>query len=105
MSLDQKEITYSLTYKEMLEILKILDESPCQELRLELEGFKLEIIKGKEPLPSFRRSFSGPGFRGPFAGGNEGAGGAGPKNRARRKKFRGRGRLPPGKSRRFQGPR
>jgi len=49
MSLDQKEITYSLTYKEMLEILKIMDESPCQELRLELEGFKLEIIKGKEP--------------------------------------------------------
>ena len=50
MSPDQKEITYSLTYKEMLEILKIIDESPCQELRLELEGFKLEIIKGKESL-------------------------------------------------------
>ena len=47
---DQKEIAYSLTYKEMLEILKIIDESPCQELRLELEGFKLEIIKGKEHL-------------------------------------------------------
>ncbi len=45
---DQKEITYSLTYKEVLEILKIIDESPCQELRLELEGFKLEIIKGRE---------------------------------------------------------
>jgi acetyl-CoA carboxylase biotin carboxyl carrier protein len=50
MSPDQKEIVYSLTYKEMLEILKIIDESPCQELRLELEGFKLEIIKGKEPF-------------------------------------------------------
>jgi acetyl-CoA carboxylase biotin carboxyl carrier protein len=47
---DQKEIAYSLTYKEMLEILKIIDESPCQELRLELDGFKLEIIKGKESL-------------------------------------------------------
>jgi len=47
---DEKEITYSFTYKEMLEILKIIDDSPCQELRLELEGFKLEIIKGKEPL-------------------------------------------------------
>jgi acetyl-CoA carboxylase biotin carboxyl carrier protein len=46
---DQKEIVYSLTYKDMLEILKIIDESPCQELRLEMEGFKLEIIKGKEP--------------------------------------------------------
>jgi acetyl-CoA carboxylase biotin carboxyl carrier protein len=48
---DQKEINYSLSYKEILEILKIIDESPCQELRLELEGFKLEIIKGKEGLP------------------------------------------------------
>jgi len=45
---DQKEITYSLTYKEVLEILKLIDESPCQELRLELAGFKLEIIKGKD---------------------------------------------------------
>jgi acetyl-CoA carboxylase biotin carboxyl carrier protein len=43
---DTKEITYALSYKEMLEILKIIDESPCRELRLELEGFKLEIIKG-----------------------------------------------------------
>jgi acetyl-CoA carboxylase biotin carboxyl carrier protein len=47
---DQKEIKYALSYKEVLEILKIIDESPCQELRLELEGFKLEIIKGKEGL-------------------------------------------------------
>jgi acetyl-CoA carboxylase biotin carboxyl carrier protein len=45
---DEKEIMYSLTYKEMLEILKIIDESPCRELRLELDGFKLEIIKGGE---------------------------------------------------------
>ncbi len=50
MSFDQEEIPYSLTYKEMLEILKIIDESPCRELRLELEGFKLEIIKRKEPI-------------------------------------------------------
>jgi len=47
---DPKEIPYSLTYQEILEILKIIDESPCQELRLELEGFKLEIIKRKESL-------------------------------------------------------
>ncbi len=47
---EQKEIAYALSYKEVLEILKIIDESPCRELRLELEGFKLEIIKGKEPL-------------------------------------------------------
>ncbi len=51
MSPDQKEITYSLTYREILDILKIIDGSPCQELRLELEGFKLEAIKGRELLP------------------------------------------------------
>ena len=50
MSPELKEIAYSLTYKEMLEILRIIDESPCQELRLEMEGFKLEVIKGKESL-------------------------------------------------------
>jgi acetyl-CoA carboxylase biotin carboxyl carrier protein len=68
---DQKEITYSLSYKEILEILKIIDESPCQELRLELEGFKLEIRKEKE-----RRSSQGgdslglaPAAPAPFAGG------------------------------------
>lgn len=65
MSLDQKEITYSLTYKEMLEILKILDESPCQELRLELEGFKLEIIKGKEPSHPSGGVSPGPAFSAP----------------------------------------
>jgi len=69
MSLDQKEITYSLTYKEMLEILKILDESPCQELRLELEGFKLEIIKGKEPSHPSGGVSPGPASADPLPGG------------------------------------
>ncbi len=60
MSADQKEITYSLTYKEILDILKIIDESPCQELRLELEGFKLEIVKGKDSLRSSGTPAPGP---------------------------------------------
>ena len=85
MSLDQKEITYSLTYKEMLEILKILDESPCQELRLELEGFKLEIIKGKEPSHPSGGVSPGPASAAPppapLPGGMKAREGAGPKNR------------------------
>jgi acetyl-CoA carboxylase biotin carboxyl carrier protein len=64
---DTKEITYSLSYKEILEILKIVDESPCRELRLELEGFKLEIIKGREPLPSPEAISPGPGSAAPPA--------------------------------------
>ena len=62
---DQKEITYSLSYKEILEILKIIDESPCRELRLELEGFKLEIIKGQEHLPSSGGISPGPSSAAP----------------------------------------
>ena len=47
MAEEQKELVYSLTYQEVMEILKIIDESPCQELRLEMNDFKLEVIKGK----------------------------------------------------------
>ena len=65
MSLEQKEIAYGLTYKEVLEILKIIDEAPCQELRLELEGFKLEIRKGNEPLHPSGRVSSTPASPGP----------------------------------------
>jgi acetyl-CoA carboxylase biotin carboxyl carrier protein len=45
---EQRELVYSLTYKEVVDILKIIDESFCQELRLELDDFKLEVIKGKQ---------------------------------------------------------
>ena len=48
MASEQKELVYSLTYKEVVDILKIIDESFCQELRLELDDFKLEVIKGKQ---------------------------------------------------------
>ncbi len=47
MAEEEKGLVYSLTYKEVMEILRIIDESPCQELRLEMNDFKLEVIKGK----------------------------------------------------------
>jgi acetyl-CoA carboxylase biotin carboxyl carrier protein len=66
---ERKEINYSLSYEEMLEILKIVDESPCGELRLELEGFRLEIIKGKEgPSPAVGPSPAPPAAPLPGAG-------------------------------------
>jgi acetyl-CoA carboxylase biotin carboxyl carrier protein len=49
MKSDQTQITYDLTYKDVVDILKIIDDSPCQELRLELEGLKLDLIKGEPP--------------------------------------------------------
>lgn len=49
MKSDQIQVTYDLTYKDVVDILKIIDESPCQELHLELEGLKLDLIKGERP--------------------------------------------------------
>ena len=49
MKSDQTPITYDLTYKDVVDILKIIDDSPCQELHLELEGLKLDLIKGEPP--------------------------------------------------------
>jgi len=46
---DQTQIAYDLTYKDVVDILKIIDESPCQELHLELEGLKLDLTKGEPP--------------------------------------------------------
>ena len=54
MKSDQTQITYDLTYKDVVDILKIIDDSPCQELHLELEGLKLDLIKG-EPPPGAKR--------------------------------------------------
>jgi len=49
MKSDQTQITYDLTYKDVVDILKIIGDSPCQELHLELEGLKLDLIKGEPP--------------------------------------------------------
>jgi len=49
MKSDQTQITYDLTYKDVVDILKIIDDSPCQEMHLELEGLKLDLIKGEPP--------------------------------------------------------
>ena len=49
MKSDQTQITCDLTYKDVVDILKIIDDSPCQELHLELEDLKLDLIKGEPP--------------------------------------------------------
>ncbi len=48
MKSNEKELTYDLTYKDVVDILKIIDESTCQELHLELGDLKLDIVKGKQ---------------------------------------------------------
>jgi acetyl-CoA carboxylase biotin carboxyl carrier protein len=41
-----KGLTYELTYKDVIDIMKIIDESVCQELHLEIGDFKLDLVKG-----------------------------------------------------------
>jgi acetyl-CoA carboxylase biotin carboxyl carrier protein len=41
-----KGLTYELTYKDVVDIMKIIDESICQELHLEIGDFKLDLLKG-----------------------------------------------------------
>jgi acetyl-CoA carboxylase biotin carboxyl carrier protein len=48
MKSNEKELTYDLTYKDVVDILKIIDESTCQELHLELGDLKLDIVKGTQ---------------------------------------------------------
>ena len=48
----KKELTYNLTYKEVMDILQIMNESTnCQELHLELGDLKLTIIRQANRLP------------------------------------------------------
>jgi acetyl-CoA carboxylase biotin carboxyl carrier protein len=42
-----KGLTYELTYKDVVDIMKIIDESVCQELHLEIGDFKLDLVKGQ----------------------------------------------------------
>jgi len=41
-----KGITYELTYKDVIDIMKIVDESVCREMHLEIGDFKLDLVKG-----------------------------------------------------------
>jgi acetyl-CoA carboxylase biotin carboxyl carrier protein len=48
----KKELTYNLTYKEVVDILQIMNESTnCQELHLELGDLKLAIVRQANHLP------------------------------------------------------
>jgi len=41
-----KRLTYELDYKDVVDIMKIIDESACRELHLEIGDFKLDLVKG-----------------------------------------------------------
>lgn len=41
----ESELAYKLTYKDIVDIIKIIDDASCHELQIELEDLKLKIIK------------------------------------------------------------
>ncbi len=41
-----KGLTYELSYRDVVDIMKIIDESLCRELHLEIGDFKLDLVKG-----------------------------------------------------------
>jgi hypothetical protein len=45
-------LTYELTYKDVVDILTVIDSSACQELHIELGDFKLTVVKRGYPVPS-----------------------------------------------------
>ncbi|MBC8417033.1 MAG: hypothetical protein H8E10_00375 [Desulfobacterales bacterium] len=43
--LKNEDLSYNLTFKEVVDILKTIDNSPCKELHLELADLKLMLVK------------------------------------------------------------
>lgn len=52
MKLIDNELSYKLTYKDIVDIIKIIDDASCHELQIELEDLKLKIVKGSPHAPA-----------------------------------------------------
>ena len=51
----EKKIAYHLSFSDVIRVLRLVDETPFQELQLELEGLKVRVVQDKEerlPAPS-----------------------------------------------------
>jgi acetyl-CoA carboxylase biotin carboxyl carrier protein len=59
-----KGLTYELTYKDVVDIMKIIDESICRELHLEIGDFKLDLVKGHPGAVPAANSHGGAGAAG-----------------------------------------
>jgi acetyl-CoA carboxylase biotin carboxyl carrier protein len=50
--LSEQKIPYYLTFGDVIRVLRLIDESPFQELQLELGDLKLHVVQDKEPRPA-----------------------------------------------------
>jgi acetyl-CoA carboxylase biotin carboxyl carrier protein len=44
--MDDLKLTYELTYRDVVDIMKIVDESVCREMHLAIGDFRLDLVKG-----------------------------------------------------------
>lgn len=42
---NERELTYDLTYKDVVDILEVIDGSTCRELHIESGDLKLTVVK------------------------------------------------------------
>ena len=49
---NEKKLTYDLTYKDVVDILEIIDHSECRELSAELGDLKLTVVKRGSSAPT-----------------------------------------------------
>jgi len=48
----EQKIAYTLSFSDVIRVLRLIDETPFRELDLELEGVKLRVVQDKEaPAP------------------------------------------------------
>ena len=61
MKSSEPKLSYDLTYKDVVDFLKIIDDSTCKELHLELGDLKLDIIKESQenPAPAVKETPAG----------------------------------------------
>jgi acetyl-CoA carboxylase biotin carboxyl carrier protein len=52
MASEEMELVYTLTYRDVVDLLKIIDESSCQELHLELKDLRLDVVRGRQDAPA-----------------------------------------------------
>ena len=59
--MSEQKIAYTLSFSDVIRVLRLIDETPFRELQLELEGLKLRVVQDKEaPAPHAAAALSEP---------------------------------------------
>jgi acetyl-CoA carboxylase biotin carboxyl carrier protein len=47
--MSEQKVAYYLSFSDVIRVLRLVDDTPFQELQLELEGLKVRVVQDKEP--------------------------------------------------------